>query len=274
VIRYTTDGTEPDADSPAYTGPIMLGTGDWTIRAVAMADGASDSEIANAVYHIGYIPCGGEIRVRKALSGRDWTEKDAFEFTVEKSGDAPVTEKGTVLVTGESENHTESFGNVTFTRPGTYSWTITETHQGETIRGVRYAEEGQTVTITVKDDGTGKLIADQGVELTQTVTFTNTFEPEPFGDATFILPSGVKTIEASAFEGDTLISVVDAGNCENIGAYAFSGCTGLTKIRLPINCTIGEHAFDGCTALYAIYGLAGGSTQDWAEDHDILFIGE
>ena len=98
VIRYTTDGTEPDADSPAYTGPIMLGTGDWTIRAVAMADGAPDSEIATAVYHIGYIPCGGEIRVRKALSGRDWTEKDSFEFTVEKSGDAPVTEKGTVLV--------------------------------------------------------------------------------------------------------------------------------------------------------------------------------
>ena len=274
VIRYTTDGSEPDADCPAYTEPIRLCPGDWTVRAVAMANGAPDSEITTAVYHIGYIPCGGEIRVRKVLSGRDWTAKDVFEFTVEKSGDAPVTEKGTVAVTDESGDHTESFGNLTFTRPGTYSWTITETHQGETIRGVRYAEAGQTVTITVRDDGNGKLIADQGVELTQTVTFTNTYEPEAFGDATFTLPSGARTVEANAFEGDTLISVVDAGNCETIGAYAFSGCTGLTKIRLPINCTIGEHAFDGCTALYAIYGPAGGSTQDWAEDHDILFIGE
>ena len=105
------------------------------------------------------------------------------------------------------------------------------------------------------------------------------FNPLPFvgqgaSETTLVLPSGLNLIEDSAFEGDTAVTGVDAGHCAAIGAAAFRGCTGLSKIRVSGNCRIEESAFDGCTALYALYGPASGTVQEWAESHFILFIEE
>ena len=352
-ILNKTDGATIAAgatDDTTYTvrpaAGLAVGTYTATVTVAYDNDETAHAEVSFTVEDLE--PCEVVICVQKTLSGREWTTEDGFEFTLAPVGEAPAPEIMTETVTIDSVNHTEAFESITITAPGTYSWTVSETHKGETLDGIQYAAEDQTVTVIVKNDETGKLTAEEGSSLTPTVTFTNTFagysvtfrvvngswdddgtkadrtitvgynqtiplddipdvgnspdegymkngswdvEPPletpitqdvtytytyypPFGDASFTLPSGAKTVEASAFEGDTLISIVDASSCETIGAYAFSGCTGLTKIRLPINCTIGEHAFDGCTALYAIYGPTGGTTQDWAENHDILFIGE
>ncbi len=85
-----------------------------------------------------------------------------------------------------------------------------------------------------------------------------------FGSATFTLPASLTAVEASAFEGDTLITVVDAHNCTSIGANAFRDCTGLTRIRLPQTCRIDGTAFSGCGTVY-IFAPAGGDTQAWCE---------
>ncbi len=351
-VLNKTDGTTIAAgatDNTTYTvrpaAGLAVGTYTVTVTVAYNNDETAQAEVSFTVENLE--PCEVVISVQKTLSGREWMTEDGFEFTLAPVGEAPAPETRTETVTIDSVNHTETFEPITITAPGTYSWTVSETHKGETLDGVQYASEDRTVTVIVKNDGTGILVADEGSSLTPAVSFTNTFvgysvtfrvvngswddgtatdktitvgynqlipvddipdvgdspdegymtngswdiEPPletpvtrdvtytytyypPFGDATFTLPSGARTIEANAFEGDTLITVVDASNCTTIGDYAFSGCTGLTKIRLPINCTIGGHAFDGCTALYAIYGPTGGTTQDWAEDHDILFIGE
>ena len=48
VIRYTTDGTEPTAESTVYTGPVTL-TADMTrIRAIAVKNGMKDSAAADS----------------------------------------------------------------------------------------------------------------------------------------------------------------------------------------------------------------------------------
>ena len=94
-----------------------------------------------------------------------------------------------------------------------------------------------------------------------------------FGSAGFILPANTVMIEANAFENNILISSVDAHNCSTIGAEAFKGCNNLTKIRLPKDCTIGADAFTD-TALMEIYGIEGGTTESWANEHGILFISE
>ena len=51
AIYYTTDGTVPTIDSTRYSGPIEI-TKDTTIKAVVIADGFKDSDIATFTYYI------------------------------------------------------------------------------------------------------------------------------------------------------------------------------------------------------------------------------
>ncbi|MDE6511416.1 MAG: chitobiase/beta-hexosaminidase C-terminal domain-containing protein, partial [Muribaculaceae bacterium] len=43
-IRYTTDGSEPTAQSTLYTGPVEI-EGNFTFSAIAIADGLFDSKV-------------------------------------------------------------------------------------------------------------------------------------------------------------------------------------------------------------------------------------
>lgn len=88
-----------------------------------------------------------------------------------------------------------------------------------------------------------------------------------FGTPDFTLPEGLTTIEANAFEGDTLITVVDASNCKSIGAYAFKGCTGLTQIRLDKDCDIDDTAFSDCGTVY-VFARAEGKTKMFCDTHE------
>lgn len=92
---------------------------------------------------------------------------------------------------------------------------------------------------------------------------------------TFTLPSNITIIEASVFNGDINISVVDAHNCTAIGTDAFKDCTGLRRIRLPQNCQIESTAFDGCGTVY-VFAPANGLTQEYCQDskHHCIFIAE
>ena len=87
-----------------------------------------------------------------------------------------------VTVTKDSADYTESFGEVEFTEAGTYQWTVSETHKGETIDGITYDSADRTVTIKVKDDGKGHLIAETDSSLVQTAVFTNTYSTSGKGE--------------------------------------------------------------------------------------------
>ena len=87
-----------------------------------------------------------------------------------------------------------------------------------------------------------------------------------FGTPDFILPTGVGTIEANAFEGVTKMTVVDAQNCKKIDAEAFKG-TGLKQIRLDKDCDIDEDAFSSCGTVI-MYAPAGGKTEQFYNTHD------
>ncbi len=73
------------------------------------------------------------------------------------------------------------------------------------------------------------------------------FAAEPAQAATLKLPSGVKTIEAEAFYGDTsLYEVVLPDGLTTIGSKAFANSS-LRKINLPASITnIAPDAFNGC----------------------------
>lgn len=53
AIYYTLDGTEPTVESTEYTAPIALAVdGEYTVKAIAVAEGHTASEVATAVYTI------------------------------------------------------------------------------------------------------------------------------------------------------------------------------------------------------------------------------
>ena len=119
----------------------------------------------------------GEVKVKKTLNGRDWTTADSFEFTITPANaKTPAFTPNKVTITSEdADSYTKSFGTLIFTSPGTYEWTVTETHKGETRKGVAYDAEDKTVTIVVEKNDDGKLVINPGSAAVQTAEFTNTY---------------------------------------------------------------------------------------------------
>ena len=123
----------------------------------------------------------GEVKVLKNLVGRAWTTDDSFVFTISAAEGTPMPSKTTVTVTKDSANYIESFGRIEFAEAGTYAYTVSEARKGETIKGVTYDPEDKTVTIKVKDDGKGNLVAD-GTAVVQTASFENTYSKSGEGE--------------------------------------------------------------------------------------------
>ena len=103
----------------------------------------------------------GEISLHaaKEFTGRDWTEDDKFEFTLaadpENPEGAELPEKTTATATKDKQ--TVTFNKIRFTKPGEYTFTITETDGG--LAGVTYDTEPKTIKVTVTDNLDGTLTA-------------------------------------------------------------------------------------------------------------------
>lgn len=109
------------------------------------------------------------LKVQKNLEGRDWRDTDSFEFTIvgfrspEGVSDMPMPENRAITVdAGDKDNgYTASFGDITFSKPGEYRYTIQENSDPEQpIAGVNYSDAIYRVTVMVGDNGTGALTID------------------------------------------------------------------------------------------------------------------
>lgn len=100
------------------------------------------------------------VSVTKVLDGRDWKASDSFEFTIVPKGNAPAPSKG-LTAKATKDAQTASFGDFAFDKAGTYVYEVSEVKGS--IRGVSYDDHTATVTITVTDDGKGKLVATPNV---------------------------------------------------------------------------------------------------------------
>ena len=144
----------------------------------------------------------------KVLTGRSWNDTDSFVFNIEAAAGTPMPEKTTVTLsdragTPKNEEVPFSFGNITYTKPGTYVYDIHENENASVInKGVTYSKAVYQVTVTVADNSDGTLevtsvmvqrISDAGASLDPAVQaevakFTNVFE----ADAESWSPRGVK----------------------------------------------------------------------------------
>lgn len=118
----------------------------------------------------------------KVLTGRDWNDNDSFTFKLSaETEDAPMPDSDTVIVTKANVNDEGkapiNFGKITFDKAGTYQYTVTEETPDPAGAGMVYDDTPRTITVTVTDDGSGKLTVGQ-TSVVRSKTFTNEYKTE------------------------------------------------------------------------------------------------
>ena len=192
-----------DQIAPAENNDPQAATG--TIAAGAQAK----AEFTNAYRPSGTLDNDDALAVKKVLTGRSWTDNDAFRFILTPTTDnapMPLDENGepanSIVLTkqdlADGGYAAGTFGNITYTKPGTYFYEISEDQTvgagaGMSLSQARYrvvvtvtdvpAEQGDnaihqgilnvsSVMVQINDDDGASVQSDDGVDA---ATFTNEF---------------------------------------------------------------------------------------------------
>lgn len=136
------------------------------------------------------------LSAKKVLEGRNWADGDTFtaQLTAEDGVPMPYGAKSkvsTVELTPKAQ--TATFGDITYTKPGTYTYTISEVVPGSDAGadGISYSAAVYTAKVVVEDNQAGALVVtsvkvervrdDAGTNETtevagKTATFTNRYD--------------------------------------------------------------------------------------------------
>lgn len=199
-----------------------VGQNGWTVTDATSQEGVENTNTADGIV-TGTIPAGSQasltfsntyhadevglntnttLKVQKNLEGRDWRDTDEFTFEIDGLGNTAGTDvitpepaDTTITVNSQTPDHTASFGDITFTMPGEYRYSIVEDNDTNPIAGIDYSGAFYRVVVTVTDNGTGNLEVsnvaieqrtnDDGVENVpavtvqgDTVTFVNKYDAD------------------------------------------------------------------------------------------------
>lgn len=139
------------------------------------------------VYSVESTKVENAFKVQKKISGRNWTTSDVFTMTLTAQGEAPMpkgAKEGVSTIELHKDAQVGNFGAIEYTKPGAYTYVITEQPGDETA--LTFSKATYRATVTVTDDGAGKLSAktkiaqltdDAGDAVERTVeaaVFTNT----------------------------------------------------------------------------------------------------
>ena len=156
--------TESDRDGFTQAGTGLTGT--------ITAGGTANAKVVNTYSASGTLKGEDSLKGEKVLTGRDWNSTDKFTFLLEApegSVGVPMPEganngKATVEVTQPDGTPAGTpvpfnFGDITYTKPGVYTYEIRESEALSVLNpGVSASEALYEVTVTVADEGhTGNL---------------------------------------------------------------------------------------------------------------------
>lgn len=217
--------TESDRDGFTQAGTGLTG---------AIAAGETvNAKVVNTYSASGKLEGAQDLAGKKILTGRDWKSTDKFTFVLkpaEGSVDVPMPEgasQGMARVevtqsegTPEGTEVSFNFGDITYTKPGVYTYQIHESAELSTLNpGVSESEALYEVTVTVADEGhTGnltvtsemkKLLSDDGdkVEPPTTVpsaSFVNEYDTQevkwvPVGEKKYTDSTDARPLEQGMF---------------------------------------------------------------------------
>lgn len=214
----------------------------------------------------------------KVLEGRGWTDDDTFTVQLTAEDGAPMPEGAkskvsTVKLTNKTQ--TATFGDITYTKPGTYFYTISEVIPGSDAGadGISYSAASYTAKVVVEDNQAGALVVtsvkmmqecnDAGEPVTAEIagkvaTFTNRYDEH---EKNIIIHAQKNlTDKAGTFP---LAQNTFSFKLERVGGYtddsaAFDPNTVNTSVKAPMpqgaggdTATVGNNA-DGTVAWPAI----------------------
>ena len=181
------------------------------------------------------------LQFNKVVTGRDWLERDNFNFSITKVSlnDAtdenalaamPDPEQDTATLGGEAQADTKAdervpfdFGQMTFTKAGTYVYRVDETNTGNDGRGLTYDEHTVDIAIVIRDNNAGNLVVGAIYPLNgASTTFTNTYASEVnYPDAAASL-SVQKTLKGHAMADDQFeftLTPADEASAKKVGLW-------------------------------------------------------
>lgn len=112
------------------------------------------------VYSVESTKVENAFKVQKKISGRNWMTSDAFTMTLTAQGEAPMpkgAEEGVSTIELHKDAQVGNFGTIEYTKPGTYTYVITEQPGDEAA--LTFSKATYRAAVTVTDEGTGKLSA-------------------------------------------------------------------------------------------------------------------
>lgn len=112
------------------------------------------------VYSVESTKVENAFKVQKKISGRNWTKADAFTMTLTAQGEAPMpkgAKEGVSTIELHKDAQVGNFGAIEYTKPGTYTYMITEQSGDEAA--LTFSKATYRATVTVTDNGAGKLSA-------------------------------------------------------------------------------------------------------------------
>ena len=215
---------------------------------VAYSRGTDSAAFTNTYTAAPYTaPASALFQVSKTLTGRDWTDKDTFVFTLTGEGNAPLPPSNQCKAAVTRDSITTTFGNTVlpFNAAGDYVYYITE--EPGSIAGVTYDTTKYKVVVSVTDDGTGaltgttryyKVMDGELAPVEGTVAaFTNAYTAAPTDDVTL---TARKTLNVES--GSWALQ----GNDFSFALYDNADCTG-TPLRTATNTADGSITFGALT---------------------------
>lgn len=112
------------------------------------------------VYSVESTKVENAFKVQKKISGRNWMTSDAFTMTLTARGEAPMpkgVKDGVSTIELHKDAQVGNFGTIEYTKPGTYTYVITEQSGDEAT--LTFSKATYRATVTVTDGGAGKLSA-------------------------------------------------------------------------------------------------------------------
>lgn len=232
---FTTNHTETTDEETKVTTSAAGGT--------ITSKQTSDVDFINT-YTLQEVTLEGDpnLKVTKTIDGRAWAEGDKFDFTLTpnmgdettsqavadgaiKFGDAAATadsklETSVEYADAEGASGSDFFGDITFTKPGTYQFVVQEVVPSDAENnvkdGITYTTDKKTVTVTVKDNGDGTMTPTVSGDA---LAFTNTYK------ATGKLENvaGTKTITGRDFKKGDSFTFNVTGSATALDGDTFTG---------------------------------------------------
>ncbi len=157
-----------DQIAPAENNDPLAATG------AIVAGAQAKAEFTNAYRPSGTLDGSHSLNVHKVLKGRDWTDNDTFRFVLSPTDNAPMPldENGkpanSIVLTKQELTGAVplvaagAFGNITYTKPGTYVYEISEDQTLGAEAGMSLSQARYKVVVTVTDAGQGDNAVHQG----------------------------------------------------------------------------------------------------------------